>query len=345
MNAWSTSGAETLDKLFGVLSRSGTVIGCCLFCKSGSEKSRLWACLRMFTFVLILLCYLFSLIIIVLTMIPTHHHESEGVHMDESTVFSLLTSIVILDGLGCFLTLNFAFAILAKEEGFFDQCREICSRTKICEQSLNQWKLCTMFSMFVYIVVVFGSMGFSLAFMADVLPSIIAIKFDRAAQWLSMPSAAIKALYQLLTLLSSIHVAYHCLFFSSMCGIASSYFSQYCTNLRSETTATFKIRRIAKYQSEYSRLAEWAGCLDDAFKHSCFCQLTLFIVSACLILFLFTSGGLQIGTILSLCIRFAMVTATFFYTAIPAMLLKAQVSEPFSSLTVKSPKIHTCHRS
>lgn len=325
--------SETIGGILETVRKCGNIIGCRLLSDDSQKKSKRYEFyLRRIAFVITILFYLFGLATVTLTMIP-FPGDGKGWKFNFSTAFAIMWSFLYVDGLASFVCLNRSSVVLNREGGFCSQYRENFSNSKICPKGLRRWIRITKGTMLVSTNANIVTVTVAVCYVAGILSGAFPVDIDRASKWLSMPPIMVKAILQILKCVTAIHIEYHNLLFSSLCELARAHLSTYCRKLSRESAGTFCVRRLGKYQRDFGRLAELISCLDDAFKHSCLCQLALFIGTMCLIGFIFVKETLEPITLFVLLYSSLLIIVTFLYTGVPATLLKAEVSADNDVLT------------
>lgn len=314
-----------VESLFHLLRRLGLFVGCRLFCCDSSKKlSEVGRFFKTLVFIAVIAFYAFCLVIVISSCVPTAN-DTQGFQFDIRTAFALVWTLLIVDGLGCFITMNYASHVLERKDGFFIRYEDNFSKEFIPSQSLKRWKRFTIGT------IAFGAVtDVKLAIIGTlnvtgVLSAAFPINFDRASEWTSMPRSAVMAIAQLGAFTAAFHIEYQCILYSSLCDIVRRNFSVFCDRLEQETSNTFSSSKIGWYQSGYSLLAEVVECLDDAFKHSCLCQLVIFMGTASLNAFIYAKGYLEYDTTITVVYFSLLMFVEFVYTGVPAMLLKAEV--------------------
>lgn len=320
------SDQEAINKIFNIIQKSGNVFGCRLLCDDDLKRSsKCEYYLRKLAFGCIIVFYTIGLAAIALTIVPLAGDGGNKFEFNFSTAFPIMWLFIYIDGLASFVCLNHSNIILNRKDGFFDQYRENFSNTKLYPRALKIWIWVTKGVLYFECISYAGSVALGGCYIAGILPQAFPVDIDRVSKRLSIPPVAVRSIFQVIKTIVIPHIAYHNLILSSLCEFARAYVSTYCWKLSRESAGTFTVRRLGRYQRDFGRLAELVSCLDDAFKHSCFCQLALFTGTMCLIGFIFIKGDLEIVTVFVILFASLLIVGTFLHTGVPAMLLKAEV--------------------
>lgn len=320
------SAVTIAKEQFRFLEKLGSLFGCRLLC--GSSRTTWNFGFRIVAFISIQCLYMLGIALHTLAVFPAPNERDKGVELNITTIFTLTSVCLATDGLACLITLNYANLVLSREGGFFKLYSDFLSHCKITSDTINRWKrfVITNTACVITIFILTSTLGTLYAFNVSPQVTTYAAKLERLSNWTSLSVFSLRVILIIVNVLSGAQFAYQLLLFSTMCESVRTLFRCYSQKLIAEPASSFSVRKIGAYQSDFGRLAELTEHLDDAFKHSCFCQLVLFVVAMCLNLFCFTRRGTNTVTIYALCHWLMLLILTFMYNVIPAILLRGEVS-------------------
>lgn len=315
---------SVVDQSFKIVFTIGTYVGARLLHRPKPGDPFFEICSRKFMFLALILAYCFGTLLLMFLALPIPVNGSVPFTLDVYMAYPVIWGGFLLDGFACFVTINFSTRYLLDDSGFVDRCREVALVAQPTFKQLNHWKRASLFITFIFAGLLLSQFAVTVLAATGILKA--PVHMERVVYWTSMPSWLSWTVIGILAAMATLHIGYHCIFFSNQVEITRLHLRTFSDSLADEKAVAMTKRQVDTYHAEYCRLIAMVHNLDHAFRASTFCQLSLVTVGSCLILFLFTKEkdaewDLMIYVIFTL----AAILFTFSFTAVPAILMDLQV--------------------